>query len=43
MTALRHLPDLLQNHIVAITGERELRRDAENDYRDPRSSVCHEG
>ena len=39
-TAFRHLPDLLQDQVVAIAGERELRRQAENDYRDPRSSVC---
>ena len=42
-TAFRHLPDLLQNQVVTITRERELRRQAENDYRDPRSSVCHGG
>jgi hypothetical protein len=28
MAAFRHLPDLFQNHIVAITGERELRSDS---------------
>ena len=42
-TAFRHLPDLLQNQVVAIAGERELRSQAENEYRDPRRSVCHGG
>ena len=42
-TAFRHLPDLLQNQVVAIACERELRSQAENEYRDPRSSVCHGG
>ena len=43
MAAFRHPVDLLENQVVAIAGERELRSQAENDYRDPRSSVCHGG
>lgn len=42
-TAFRHLPDLLQNQVVAVASERQLRGQAENDYRDPRSAVCHGG
>ena len=42
-TTFWHLPHLLQNKVVAVACERELRGQAENDYRDPRSSVCHGG
>ena len=41
--AFRHPVDLLQNHVVTIARERELRSQAENDYGDPRSSVYHGG
>jgi hypothetical protein len=37
------LPHLFQNHVVAVASEREPRGHAENDYRNPRSSVCHGG
>ena len=40
-TAFRHLPDLLQNQIVAIAGERELRRDTNKRRDDAYTELVH--
>ena len=40
-TAFRHLPDLLQNQIVAIARERELRRDSNKQRDDAYTELVH--
>ena len=41
MTAFRHLAYLLQNHVVAIASEQELRRDSTNHREDAYTNLIH--
>ena len=42
-TACRHFPDLLQNQVVAVAGERGLRRDRDSNKRrdDANTELVH--
>src|SRR3954471_17601221 len=43
MTSCRHLPYLLQNHVVVIASEQELRREGENYRHDESAELFHGG